>query len=290
MNKLALGTAQFGFDYGISNKYGQVKLSEVKKIFNLAKKNQIDTIDTAIAYGESEKILGELDTQDFKIITKLPGIPEDCLDVDLWLEKHIKNSLKRLNVQSLHGLLLHNSKDLLSDKGKMLVDSLKKIKSNGLVNKIGVSVYAPSEFDRIFDLIKIDIVQAPLNIIDRRFETSGLLTKLYNDGIEIHIRSVFLQGLLLMPRKKIPKKFDRWSLMWDRWSSELNKKKFTALEACLSYPLSLPEVNKIIIGVNSADHLKEILKIYKSNRNEIDFSFMNSSDHMLINPNNWSNL
>ena len=123
------------------------------------------------------------------------------MDVDLWLEKHIKNSLKRLNVQSLHGLLLHNSKDLLSDKGKMLVDSLKKIKSNGLVNKIGVSVYAPSEFDRIFDLIKIDIVQAPLNIIDRRFETSGLLTKLYN-GIEIHIRSVFLQGLLLMPRKK----------------------------------------------------------------------------------------
>ncbi len=290
MNKLALGTAQFGFDYGISNEYGQVKLSEVKKIFNLAQKNQIDTIDTAIVYGESEKILGELDTKDFNIITKLPNIPEDCLDVDIWLEKHLKSSLKRLKVDSLYGLLLHNSKDLLSDKGKILANTLRKIQSNGLVKKLGISVYAPSEFDSIHDLIKIDIVQAPLNIIDRRFETSGLLSKLYNENIEIHVRSVFLQGLLLMPRKKIPKKFDRWSFIWDKWSSELNKNNFTALEACLSYPLSLPEVNKIIIGVNNADQLKEILKIYKSKRNDVDFSFMNSNDQMLINPNNWSNL
>ncbi len=290
MNKLALGTAQFGLDYGVSNQSGKINLSETKKIFKFAQKNRIDLIDTAISYGESEKIIGKFDTNEFKIITKLPSIPIDCLEIDIWLENHVRNSLKHLGIKSLYGVLLHNPRDILENFGKKLVDALYKIQLKGLINKIGLSIYDPSEFDQVLDLIKVDIIQAPLNIIDRRLEYSGWLSKLKSAGVEIHVRSIFLQGLLLMPRKKIPKKFERWSFVWDKWSSELKKNKFSAIEACLSYPLSLPEVDKVIVGVNSLDQFKEIIKTYQSRRLKIDLSFMESKDLMLINPYNWSDL
>ncbi len=100
---------------------------------------------------------------------------------------------------------------------------LKTIKLNGLVKKIGISIYDPSECEQVMNLARIDIVQAPLNIVDRRLVVSGWLSRLHSEEIEIHTRSVFLQGLLLMPRNKIPKIFDRWFRAWDQWSLELEK-------------------------------------------------------------------
>ena len=290
MSRLALGTAQFGLDYGVSNQSGQIELSEIKKIFKLAKKNKIDLLDTAISYGKSEKIIGNFHSDKFKIITKLPSVPKDCVEIDIWVENNIRKSLKYLNLKSLYGVLLHNPMDILENFGDKLIDALYKIKQKGLVNKIGLSVYDPLKFDQFLNLINIDIIQAPLNIIDRRLHSSGWLSKLNNAGVEIHIRSVFLQGLLLMPRKKIPKKFDRWSFLWDKWLSELEKNKFSAIEACLSYPLSLPEVDKVIVGVNSVEQFKEIINTYQSKRFKLDLSFMKSNDQMLVNPYNWNHL
>ena len=102
----------------------------------------------------------------------------------------------------------------------------------------------------------INIVQAPLNIIDRRLETSGWLSKLYKNGIEVHTRSSFLQGLLLMSRAEVPPKFNKWTKMWNLWSEELEKNNLDAASVCLSYPLSLPEVSRVIIGVDNLNNLK----------------------------------
>ena len=139
-------------------------------------------------------------------------------------------------------------------------------------------------------LIKFDIVQSPLNIIDRRLEKSGWLSKLYEEEVEVHTRSSFLQGLLLMPRKKIPIKFNKWSSIWDRWFSELSKNNLNAAEVCLSYPLLLPEVSYVIIGVDSYDQFKSLIKISNNNLQQRDWEFMVSNDQMLINPNNWKKL
>ncbi len=290
MIKLALGTAQFGFKYGVSNKFGKIKYSEANKILQLAKKANFEIVDTAISYGDSEKVIGDIGIKDFKYVSKLPNIPSDCEDTDLWVEKNVHSSLKLMGIPSLYGLLVHNYKDLLGKSGKKLIKALQKMKLIGLVKKIGISIYDPNECDQILHLTRFDIVQAPLNIVDQRFFRSGWLSRLHSEEIEIHTRSVFLQGLLLMPRTRIPNKFNRWSHIWDQWSLELKKNNLTAIEVCLSYPLSLPEINHVIVGVENVDQLDNIIKKSKSKIPQIDWSFMNSNDAMLVNPFNWSKL
>ena len=201
--KLALGTAQFGLDYGVSNASGQVEVSEVKDILREADGHNIDTLDTAMVYGISESVLGRVGVNQFNIVTKLPPIPKDVRNIDLWVNTHINSSLRKMRIERVSGLLLHRSADLFETPKRKLIDSLCKLKDDGVINKIGVSIYNPDELDDIEKHgIKIDIVQAPFNILDRRLESSGWLGKLHLAGIEVHTRSVFLQGLLLQKEKQ----------------------------------------------------------------------------------------
>lgn len=289
MNKLALGTAQFGSQYGIANK-SKIKYTEVKEILRFAKKSNIDLIDTAIAYGNSEKFIGDVGIKDFKFVSKLPELPKNCENINFWVEQSVESSLKHLGISSLYGLLVHRSENLLGDSGKKLINALKMIKLNGLVKKIGMSIYDPSECEEVMKLTRIDIVQAPLNIVDRRLVISGWLSKLYSEEIEIHTRSVFLQGLLLMPHNKIPKNFNKWSKVLDKWSSELKNNNLSATEECLLYPMSFPEIDRVIVGVDNVNQLDEIIKKSKSYQSKFDWSFMISNDQMLINPSNWHKL
>lgn len=291
MSKLALGTAQFGLKYGIANESGQIKKPDAREIIKFAKEENINLIDTAMSYGESEKVIGEIGVADFKIVSKLSNLPQECDNVEFWVEKNVQHSLSRLGLRSLYGLLIHNTKDLLGSLGKRLINALNFIKSKGLIKKIGISIYDPSELDHLMDLTTIDIVQAPLNIIDQRLVTSGWLYKLHKSKVEVHTRSVFLQGLLLMPKDKIPTKFQRWSKLWNNWSSELKKNNLSAIEACLSYSLSLPEINHVLVGVDNIDQFKDLIKKSQKKKNlPMDWSFMISSDQKLINPFNWSSL
>tara|TARA_Y100000816_G_C26102702_1_gene584876 strand:+ start:539 stop:1411 length:873 start_codon:yes stop_codon:yes gene_type:complete len=290
MNKLSLGTVQFGLNYGISNKGGKVKVEEVRKILELAKNSNIDLIDTAISYGDCEKVIGDIGIKEFQVISKLPDFPKDNIDVDTWVDENVKSSIKRLGINSLYGLLIHKTENLLNINGKKLINSLDRIKKEGLVQKIGISIYDPSECERIFNLMRIDIVQAPLNIVDRRLEKSGWLSKLNSEQVEIHTRSVFLQGLLLMSREAIPVYFNKWSKIWDQWSFELKKKNLNPIEVCLSYILSLPEVDHIIVGVDNVYQLKDIIEKSKSKVDPKNWSFMVSNDKMLIDPTNWYKL
>jgi len=290
MSKLALGTAQFGLTYGVANEKGKIKFSEANKILNLAKNSNIDLIDTAIKYGNSEEVLGKIGSKDFKIVTKLPYLPKNEKDINFWVEKNVRASLVRLGISSLYGILVHRSENLLDNTGKKLISALDLVKSKGLVKKIGVSIYDPAECEKIIKLTKLDIIQAPLNIMDRRLVISGWLSKLYSEGIEIHTRSVFLQGLLLMSPNNIPKEFNNQSNIWEKWNRELKKNNISAIEACLSYPLLFPEIEKVIVGVDSFNQLYEIIKISQNQISKIDTSFMISNDEMLINPYNWNKL
>ena len=290
MKSIILGSAQFGMKYGINNIDQRVKLSEIRSILNFARESYLDIIDTAITYNESEQVLGSIGLGSFKVISKLPKLPSDILDVNLWVKDQTISSINRLNVKSLHGLLLHSPSDLIGSNGSKLKKALNNLKSSGLVSKIGVSIYDPEELDNIFPLMKIDIVQCPLNLIDRQIETSGWLSKLYHENIEVHVRSIFLQGLLLIERNKIPSKFEKWSEIWDQWSFKLDSKGLNALDACLSYPLSLKEVNSIIVGVDSTKQLKDIIYVSKKKIVKEDWYFMISNNRMLINPSNWSDL
>ena len=291
MTKIAIGTVQFGQKYGITNKLGQVGKLEVKKILELAREKKIDLLDTAITYGNSEKVLGEIGVSNFSIVTKLPDCPINSLNLSLWVKNHIKESLSRLGINSLYGLLVHRPENLFGSLGVKLRDVLYELKSDGLIKKIGVSIYNPNDLFEITKNIKLDIVQAPINLIDQRLQTSGWLSRLHDNGVEIHSRSSFLQGLLLLPRKKIPTKFERWSFIWDRWEEKKKNCSKSALQLCLDYPMSLPEINKIIVGVDNLEQFHSIFLASKSIiKSNDDHSFISSNDNLLINPFNWNKL
>jgi len=134
---IALGAVQFGLNYGIANRSGQIKIGEVKKIIDIATKNNIDTIDTAISYGESEKLLGNAGINDWKIITKLPIVPNGSVNTKKWVKKQISSSLSRLNITHLEGVLLHQTKQLLESGGSQVWSALQELKQDGVINKVG---------------------------------------------------------------------------------------------------------------------------------------------------------
>ena len=289
MSRLALGTVQFGLSYGIANQTGQVARSEAIAMLQLALKNGLDTLDTAIAYGDSESCLGEVGTQGFKLITKLPAMPPDCADVGAWVRLQLVASLSRLGVNSVYGLLLHGSEQLLGPNGAALYQALQVAKDNGQVKRIGVSIYSPTELDSLIPQYWFDLVQAPLNLVDRRLNTTGWLQRLKQQGVEIHIRSVFLQGLLLMPLPAIPIKFTLWNDLWRRWHQWLADHDSSAVEACLAYPLSFPEIDRVVVGADSARQLAQII-MASNNTPQVDLPNLQCEEVKLINPASWPKL
>ena len=291
MSKIALGTVQFGTDYGINSENGQVQPEEVRSILNYAHSHNIDLLDTAPAYGNSEKILGGVNVSNFKVVTKtrhFDGLEIDNNDVKL-LNNDFHHSLKDLKQDSVYGVLIHNADDLFKPGAEKLFDQLQELKQAEKIVKIGVSVYDHSQLQSILDNFDIDLVQLPFNILDRRMIDSGMLATLYSKGTEVHVRSVFLQGLLLMSEQSRPEKFNCWSGLWRIWHEWLNDNKLTALEATIRYAVSMPEVSKVLVGVDNLDQLKEIVAASTGVLPKIPNDlFTNDAD--LLNPSNWSKL
>ena len=229
-------------------------------MLQLAVSNGIDTLDTAIAYGESEVALGQAGTQGFNVVTKLPALPDDCLDVISWVMEQVDASITRLGVSSVYALLLHRPEQLLGPHGKELYEALYALKECGKVQKVGVSIYNPLELDALTRLFHFDLVQAPFNIIDTRLYRTGWLERLKDDEVEIHTRSAFLQGLLLMAEGGVPSKFTPWSDLFKRWHIWLAEHHVSALQACLAFSLSFPEIDRVIVGADSVDQLFQIIK------------------------------
>lgn len=288
-NKLALGTVQFGLPYGVANSKGQISHEEAGAILNLARDRGITTLDTAIAYGESEQVLGSMSLAGFDIITKLPALPDTCTDVAGWIESELQGSLSRLNVTHVGALLLHRPEQLFGTAGKKLYSALQDTKRQGLVKRVGVSIYSPNELPAITEEFQFDLVQAPFSIIDARLAESGWLNKLSLAGIELHVRSVFMQGLLLMPDAARPKKFNRWCTLWSLWREWLNDTGLTPLEACLRYALSVPQIEKVMVGVDNCTQLSEILQTTIGDCPQPPPSLI-CSDINLLNPSLWSKL
>lgn len=287
--KLAIGSAQFGLDYGISNGSGKVSLVEVESIIGFARSVGIDIVDTAVNYGDSETVLGQVGMTTFGVVSKLPAIPTACSHIAGWVDNCITDSLGRLRIQKLYGLLLHNPSDLLGPSGIELARALDAAKQKGLVQKIGVSVYDPWSLDLVWRLMHIDLVQCPLNIVDRRMQSTGWLKRLKNEGVEIHVRSCFLQGLLLMRPNELPSQFLRWKSIWMRWERVLRDSCLAPLEICLAYLDSVSEIDRVVVGIESMVQLRALYNLAPREFDEKTWRFMQSEDERLINPSCWKN-
>ena len=267
MNRIAIGTVQFGMPYGVANSDGQVDFNTASKIVSIAGENGIDTYDTSISYGDSEECLGKIGMKNKYVITKLPQIPEGITDIPDWIISQVKSSLERLNVNKAYGLLLHDSSQI-DELGKIFNKTFMDLKSDGLVEKIGLSAYTPEEIAKASTLIDLDIVQVPFNIIDRRLLETGWLNRLHDSGVEIHARSILLQGLLLLRRENIPPRFNK----------------------CLHYPLSIPQIDKVIVGLDNIEHLNDLTQSFDQSNRPFIFPDISCDDEQLLNPSKWMQL
>lgn len=284
-SRIALGTAQFGMTYGIANSLGRVTQSAVVEIIKAARCGGIDTLDTAISYGGSESSLGLAGVGGFRVVTKLPAVPETCEDVTSWVEDGLKSSLCRLRIDQLYGVMMHSSKSLTGPRGPELIEALRFAKEKFKIKRIGVSIYSPRELEDIYQIFLPEIVQAPINLVDQRMAKSGWLKQLSEDGVEVHSRSTFLQGLLLMPL--LPAKFFRWEHLWKKWKGWQILHPDLTVAACLAYPLSFPEIKRVVVGVDTLAQFKQLQREELLATSLSDLPDLGCIDEELINPSNW---
>ena len=256
IQKLALGTAQFGMHYGINNHTGQPSLEQAHEILACAHEHGIRVLDTASAYGCSEKVIGQLlpNFSDFRVISKYnekSGLP---------LKSAFESSLRDLGQNSLHAYLFHNADFVIQNPHTYR--ELLSLKNDGLVAKIGVSVYTPQQVEALILLkIKPDIIQFPYSIFDQRFD--NILRQLKDLDIELHARSIFLQGLLLKSHKELGeyftsiapkiKQLEDLALLWE----------VPVFQLCLQFGLANPLIDQVVIGVDSKENLLNNLRLPK---------------------------
>ncbi len=285
--RLALGTVQFGMAYGVANATGRMSLDAAAEIVATAREAGLDTLDTAVAYGESEQRLGEIGVAGWRIVSKLPPMPDAITDVGPWVRESILGSLARLRVDRLDALLLHAPRQLLDHpQGDAIYRGLDDAKRDGLVGKIGASVYTPDELATLRARYAFDIVQVPFSVVDRRFLTSGTFDTLVAAGVEVHVRSIFLQGLLLMQPAQRPPRFERWQSLWERWERWLAAEGCTALDACVQYAKATTAIDRIVVGVDTVHHLREILRA-AAHAPVTPPADLACDDEALVNPATW---
>ena len=293
--KLAVGTAQFGRDYGIVNQRGQIPRGEAAKILAFAQQSGIDLIDTAPAYDESERTIGAAlpENHSFRIITKSPTF-RGAAAIDPSHMEELKEtfyrSLERLRVARLYGLLLHNADALRVPGSLMLVDAMRDLVREGVVDKVGVSLYNGNQIDHTLSLFTPDIVQCPVNVFDQRLLASGHIAKLHRIGVEIHARSIFLQGLLLLPSaNQLPPYFARWREHFARYFRHLADERLEQIVAALSFVAAQRGIAAAVVGVSCLHDLEQIVSgIGNLSFDTATLAQFSVSDPGLVDPSVWN--
>lgn len=286
--KIGIGTVQFGLDYGVSNKEGKTPPEEVAKILDIASKSGIRVIDTAALYGSSEEVLGGALSAGHKmdIVTKTIRFNKNEITPGdaVALEAAFIVSLSRLRAKSVYGLLLHDANDLLAKNGQLLMEKMLDLKGRGLVKKIGVSVYTGEQIDRALES-PLDLVQLPVSVFDQRLIFSGHLSRLKKAGVEVHGRSVFLQGLLLMEPSELPAFFAPVKERLESYHEFIGRQTVSPVHAAIGFVMGLDEVDTVVCGVNNHRQLLEILKARPLL--PADFNRFAITDETMLNPVNW---
>lgn len=278
--KFALGTVQFGLNYGINNSKGKPSREEVFKILDYAYENGVKELDTADTYGDALEVIGEWQSSrklNFEIMSKL------VLDNNEFISRFNEN-LRRLNVSNLFGIYFHRFNDFKSFKQWEIIHSLKSSKT---LRYFGVSVYGNEELSEVVAHPEVDVIQVPFNLFDQGEEKRSLLCEAKKNGKLIYIRSVYLQGLMF----KSPSDLSGNLIGFREKIEQLNLlKKENSLsieEMALHFCKSLEFIDKIIMGVDGLNQLKTNIEIYGKSIPILDYSILNFENSFLLNPSNW---
>lgn len=276
-DKLSLGTVQFGLHYGISNATGVPSEAELKLIFDVARRGGIRFLDTAQAYGDAETRLGNLGVDGFRITTKVGS--------QVGVAKSLSASFNSLRTDSIDTVLLHEELALLGANASSIYAELADARASGLVSQIGVSVYSPECAYEILTKFEIDVIQAPVNVLDRRFLDEKFVNFLSERNVKLQARSIFLQGLLVdsYASSKLPKWLEAKVL--DDWFSWILHQEGSAAELALDFVLGSAAVDTVVIGVDRAQQLQQIIDYAGMPRRQ-NFPIFNAPE-ALIDPRRW---
>ncbi len=266
VNHLCIGTAQFGLDYGITNINGKVNEENVKKILEKANNSNVYFIDTAQAYADAEYVLGRNipENSNFEIITKLNNKLFNSSEKDLLenLELSLISSLKKLKVKSINSLLIHNINNLKNSNYNLIYDWFESLKERKIVKRIGISIYSPEDLNNI-EIEKFQLIQIPFSIYDQRFSKNNLIGELCKKGISIHLRSIFLQGLILQKSELWPNNLsDEFKLHHQSFLESIKNSGLNVLEEILKGPFLLDNVEAVLVGVTNFKEFNEILSFW----------------------------
>jgi aryl-alcohol dehydrogenase-like predicted oxidoreductase len=262
--QLALGTAQFGLDYGITNTRGRVPQHEAAALLRQAWDGGVRIVDTAQAYGNSEEVLGATMRDAWRVVTKTLALRSDRVDDSAIARVDTAFAQSQRHLGKIDTLLVHHAQDLLVPGGERLFAWLHDRKLRGDVSRIGVSVYDGHEIAALLDRFDFDVVQLPANIADQRLIGDGSIARLHAAGVEIHVRSLFLQGLLLAEPKLAAERFPERRYWFDEFRAECVKQGLSPQAACFGFFKSHPEFSKAVVGVSGAGELAELLDAWKS--------------------------
>lgn len=290
--KLGLGTVQWGMTYGIANRTGQPDGAEIGSMLHIARQHGIDLLDTACTYGEAEARLGDQDaaSHGFHVVTKTPPIKSDVIREDhiAQILAAFLESLRRLRCKQVYGLMVHHADNLLLPGGERLWTALRNIKDRGLAGKIGVSVYHPAQLEQVLERYDIDLVQLPFNIYDQRFAQTGALRQIKKKGVEVHARSAFLQGLLLLQPERLPEYFRGILNHHEQLHRYARESALSPRDACLRFCLDHSDVDKVVVGCESVQQLVEIIAAAENEGGSLSWAGSCAiNDESIINPSMW---
>lgn len=279
-SKVILGVTQFGLNYGILNQHNLNKKKKLKQILNFSKKKGINSIYSSKYYGNANKFLATENLNYFKLYIKFKS--QDLLKKNFLEDfEKMKKKLKKNNLI----LMLDRFENLKNRERLKIYNILLDLKKDKKINKFGYSIYSFKNLKKICHEFKPNILQCPYNVIDRRLEEKKLLQFLKINKIEVHVRSIFLQGLLILHYSKHPRKFLNWKKIFKKFDDQIQHYKISNLDWCLNFIEKNKYINKILLGVDNIDQLREICSF--KNNGKIKFPKMYVKDEKLINPSKW---
>jgi aryl-alcohol dehydrogenase-like predicted oxidoreductase len=288
MTELILGTAQFGAGYGITNTVGRIADDDMAAILAEARTAGIDLFDTAPDYGDAQRRLGELaDANTPRRFVSKFGLPEGGAPT-LRGDTLFASSLSDLRVSSLYGLLFHRVADLRDDRASAAWDSLRSARESGTVARIGASIYDADDLaiavERFPDL---NLIQIPANIVDRRLLDHPTLRSLHDRGVEVHVRSAYLQGLLLTSPDGLPPHFNRLRPIVAQLRAVAAERGSSVMAAALGFLRDHPVVDAVLVGALNAGELSATVAAWREVAADATSIELPSAPADLLDPRDW---
>jgi aryl-alcohol dehydrogenase-like predicted oxidoreductase len=289
LSNVILGTAQLGLDYGVSNKSGLMSANQALLLLDSAHNSGISVLDTAQAYGGSETLIGQHANSIFSVQTKVASFPLRESDWSAWLELQITSSQLKLGNHNLNRVFFHDTRQLLGEHSALARDAVGKHLSHNSKIQFGASLYDPAEWNSLKTFEEISVYQVPYSVFDKRFENTGVIQEMNQMGKKVQARSIFLQGLLLMDLKEVPKYFDPWRTTLSEFHSFCKEAGILPVGTAAEFVLQNPSFDGVVVGFHTKMQLLEfIYQLSIARSSTLKFPTFGNLSLDILDPRNWS--